>query len=337
MTSPSRTGNAARRAGRRHIALVRHLAALKNRSGLAYAKLAARTAVLESITTVSTSTLKRAVDPSAALPQEHVVAAFARVCGATTEEERDALGLWRAARAEDRGILATLRAPSLLSVRTPADLAAALVSVYERAGAPPLRVLQERATTDDADGTLLLPLTTVWRITRREAHAVTWSQCQAFLRGCGVHSRRMRPWHEAWKRAQAVTPAPAERAASAPADDRYYDHSALAPGLEVFAETALPRLQALVQGVSAEALAPGLEVFAERMAPVFRSLRWEARRKGGAPVSPPGDEPSRTFAGSSSTVPTDDNGDHGGAADIQDGNRRARPGPYPALPGARAL
>ncbi|MFF4442634.1 helix-turn-helix domain-containing protein [Streptomyces sp. NPDC001621] len=336
MTSPSRTGHTAHRTSRRHTALVRFLAALKNRSGLAYAKLAARTAVLESITTVSTSTLKRAVDPSAPVPQENVVAAFARACGATTEEERNALRLWRAARAEERGILATLRAPSLPNVRTPADLAAALAAAYERAGAPPRRLLQKRATTDDADGTLLLPLTTVWRITRREAHAATWPQCQAFLRGCRVHPRRMRPWHEAWKRAQTVAPVVPERAASAAADDRYDDHTALAPGLQVFAETALPRLQALVQGVSAEALAPGLEVFAERMAPVFRSLRWEARRNGGAPVSPPGDEPSRTFADSSSTVPTDNKGDHGGAADIQNGNRRARPGPYPALQGGRA-
>jgi hypothetical protein len=336
MTSPSRTGHTARRASQRHTALVRLLAALKDRSGLAYAKLAARTAGLENTTPLSPSTLKRAVDPSAALPQEHVVAAFARACGATTEEERDALRLWRVARAEDRGILATLRAPALPSVRTPADLAAALAAAYERAGAPPLRVLQERATTDDVDGTLLLPLTTVWRITRREAHAVTWPQCQAFLRGCGVHPRRMHPWHEAWKRAQAVTPAPTERAASAPADDHYDDHTALAPGLQVFAETAVPRLQALVRGVNADALAPGLEVFAERMAPVLRSLRWEAHRNGGTTASPIGNEPSRTFAGSSSTVPADDKGDHGGAADIQDNNRRARPGPYPAPPGGQA-
>lgn len=210
MTSPSRAGHPVRRAGRRHTDLVVLLTALKDHCGLTFAELAGRTAVLETTTAVSASTLKT-VD-SRAVPQEHVVTAFVRACGATADQERDALRLRLAARAEDRGVLATLRAPSVTSIRTRADLDAALAAAYERAGAPPLRVLQHRATTNDTDGTVLLPLTSAWRITRRQGRPATWPQCEAFLRGCGIHPRRMRPWHEAWNRAQALAPLPAEHA-----------------------------------------------------------------------------------------------------------------------------
>ncbi|MFK0025688.1 helix-turn-helix domain-containing protein [Streptomyces sp. NPDC090798] len=207
MTSPSR----ASLAGRRHTALVVFLAALKDRSRLTFAELALRASGLEDTTTVSASTLKRAVD-ARNVPQEHVVAAFVRACGASAEEQRDAWGLWQAARAEHRGILAALQAPSVPNIRTPQDLNAALAAAYERAGAPPLRVLQKRATTATTDGTVLLPLTTLWRITRREAQAITWKQCKAFLRALGAaHPYQIRLWHEAFTRAR--TPGP-----SAPAD-----------------------------------------------------------------------------------------------------------------------
>ncbi|MFD5861522.1 helix-turn-helix domain-containing protein [Streptomyces chartreusis] len=205
MASPHLTGRdgGARRAGCRHIALVRLLAAFKESCGLTFTELAARTAAGPGVAAaVSASTLKRAVSLDA-VPREHVVAAFSRACGATAEEEREALKLWRAARAEDRGILATLRAPSVTNIRTAQDLITALAATYERAGAPALRLVQERATTDQADGALLLPLTTLWRITRREGSGpATWEQCEAYLRGCGVHSVRMRLWREAFTRAR---------------------------------------------------------------------------------------------------------------------------------------
>lgn len=98
------------------------------------------------------------------------------------------------------------------------DFDAALAAAYECGGAPPLRILQERATTDEADGTLLLPLTTLWRITRREARPATWQQCAAFLRGCGLHPRRMGPWQEAWQRIH--TTARTEQPEPAPATHR---------------------------------------------------------------------------------------------------------------------
>ncbi|MEU9348979.1 helix-turn-helix domain-containing protein [Streptomyces sp. NPDC048278] len=200
------------RTARHHAGLTALLWAIKDRCGLTFSELAARTARTEDAAAVSASTLKRAAGGDI-LPQEHVVTAYARACGATAEEELQALKLWRAARAEQRGILATLHAPAVRSIRTPPDLDAALVAAYERAGAPALRVLQERASTDEEDGALLLPRTTLWRITCREARVATWEQCAAFLRGCGVHPRRMGPWREAWQRihtaARAEPPEPA--------------------------------------------------------------------------------------------------------------------------------
>ncbi|MFE2424415.1 hypothetical protein [Streptomyces hokutonensis] len=197
MTSPSR---AAHRAGRRHTRLCAVLAGLKENSGRTFHELAART-------TVSASALKRAAGLHTPVAPEHVVTAFVRACGADAGQEQEVLELWRTARAEQRGILATLQAPAMAAIRTGADLTAALAAAYERAGAPALRLLQERATTDDADGALLLPLTSAWRITRREALPATWTQCAAFLRGCGIHPRHVRAWHDAWTRAQ--TPAQA--------------------------------------------------------------------------------------------------------------------------------
>lgn len=215
MTSPLPGRTGVRRTSRHHDGLTALLRALKDRSGLTFSELAARAAHPKDTAAVSASTLKRAAGGNI-LPQEHVVTAYTRACEATAEEEREALRLRRAARAEERGILAALQAPAVRSIRTPADFDAALAAAYERAGAPPRRVLQERATTDEEDGALLLPLTTLWRITRREARPATWEQCAAFLRGCGIHRRRMGPWREAWQRIHTATPAAAQRTARDP-------------------------------------------------------------------------------------------------------------------------
>jgi hypothetical protein len=216
MTSPLPVSAGVRRSSRQHTRLTALLRALKARCRLTFSELADCAAQDESAA-VSASTLKRAAGGHT-LPQEHVVTAYARACGATAEEEREALKRWRAARAEQRGILASLHAPAVRSIRTPADLDAALTAAYERAGAPPLRAVQERATTGEDDGSLLLPLTTLWRITRREARPATWKQCMAFLRGCGIHPRRMGPWCEAWHRLH--TTALTEQPAPAPAAQR---------------------------------------------------------------------------------------------------------------------
>ncbi|MGW3990929.1 hypothetical protein [Streptomyces sp. NPDC004830] len=102
-------------------------------------------------------------------------------------------------------------------------------------------------------------------------------------------------------------------------------------------------LQSLVQGVDVDALAPGVKMFAERMVPMLQTIRREAHRNGTAArdwnttAAHIGNELSHTLAGSASTSHTDAKGYHGGTAVHQDKSRRVRPGPHPALPGARTL
>ncbi|MFF3547517.1 hypothetical protein ACFYXD_37510 [Streptomyces platensis] len=122
--------------GRHHRSLVGHLTALKERSGHSFAQLASNsrtTGGADGIGGVSATTLKRVVDLKD-VPGERAVIAYVRAC--SVGGEREALRLWRAARAEDRGHLGRLRAPDVDSIRTQADLAAALAAAYERAGAP---------------------------------------------------------------------------------------------------------------------------------------------------------------------------------------------------------
>ncbi|MEV3954329.1 hypothetical protein [Streptomyces albogriseolus] len=65
-------------------------------------------------------------DPAARLASAAI--AFVRACGATGRQEQPALKLWRQARAESRGILAHLKAPSVGNIRTFADLITALAA-----------------------------------------------------------------------------------------------------------------------------------------------------------------------------------------------------------------
>ncbi|MFF9212973.1 MULTISPECIES: hypothetical protein [unclassified Streptomyces] len=178
-----------------------YLRALYRASGCTYPELAARTA--QAGRAVSVATLKRAVHRTKA-PRETTVAAFVAACGGGIDQEQMAARLWRAARAEERGILAGLQTPSIDNIRTQADLAAALAAAYERAGAPPLRTVQERAGTADVEGAVVLPTTTIWRIVHRRGQPVDWRQCAAFLRGCGLNKRRLEPWRHAWQRATSV-------------------------------------------------------------------------------------------------------------------------------------
>lgn len=192
--------------GRHHLRLVDHLMRLKERSGCSYARLASNsrtTGGTDGTGSVSATTLKRVVDLTKGVPVERAVTAYVRACGVGGEEE--ALRLWRAARAESRGRLAGLREPHVDSIRTRADLSAALAAAYERAGAPALRVLQARAADAGVAGHVLLPLSTVWRTAGRRGLPATWKQCAAFLRGCGVPARHMGRWEEAWERAVGRT------------------------------------------------------------------------------------------------------------------------------------
>lgn len=201
-------------AGPRRAELAALLAALREAAGLTFAELAAGTAQLGGAA-VSAATLSRAARCET-VPKESTVLAYVRACGGGIDQEYTALRLWRAARTEERGVLARLQAPSVTNIRTPADLTAALAAAYEAAGAPPLRTLQQRAGTDNVKGDSLLPLGSAWRIIHLEGHPADWTQCAAFLRGCGINHRRMDRWHQAWMRAAANTEPAPSRAPYAP-------------------------------------------------------------------------------------------------------------------------
>jgi hypothetical protein len=162
------------------------LETLRQRAQLTFAELAERTAALgDPALAVSAATLKRAAGCHT-LPKEATVVAYVRGCGATAQQERRALELWRRARAKDRGILGRLHAPGVHNIRTRQDFPAALAAVYEGAGAPPLRTVQQRAGTvpqpAGAPGgreVFLLPLGTLWRIVNRRTKLPAWNHCEA--------------------------------------------------------------------------------------------------------------------------------------------------------------
>ncbi|AOR29716.1 hypothetical protein BFF78_00155 [Streptomyces fodineus] len=186
-------------AGPRRAELSAYLDRLRQGAQLTFAELAERTTALGvPAPAVSAATLKRAAG-CLTVPKETTVVAFVRGCDATAEQERRALQLWRRARAEERGILPALRPPAIGNIRTRADFAAALAAEYEKAGAPALRTLQQRAGA--AGDVFVLPLSTAWCIVRRGGHPSDWNQCAAFLRGCGVTGRRgLDEWQAAWHR-----------------------------------------------------------------------------------------------------------------------------------------
>ncbi|MHA4818218.1 helix-turn-helix transcriptional regulator [Streptomyces aculeolatus] len=184
-----------------------YLDELRCTAGLTFADLAGRTGALGGpYSAVSSATLKRAAT-CRPVPKETTVVAFARGCGASDKEEHTVLELWRQARVEERGRLHQLQAPAVDNIRTPADLTAALAAVYELAGAPPLRILQQRAgtTPHPANSTgwrevFRLPLATVFRIVNRQCRCPTWEQCEAFLLGCGTSGERaLGQWRQAWQ------------------------------------------------------------------------------------------------------------------------------------------
>ncbi|GGV29931.1 hypothetical protein GCM10010260_83120 [Streptomyces filipinensis] len=185
---------------------------LRQQAQLTFADLAERTAALgDPALAVSAATLKRAAGGHT-LPKETTVVAYVRGCGATPQQEHNALQLRKRARAKDRGILRQLHAPGVHSIRTRQDFTAALAAVYEDAGAPPLRTVQLRAgTVAQPDGVpsecevFLLPLGTLCRIVNRKVKLPAWNHCEAFLRGCGITGQRtLQQWKQAWSRASTA-------------------------------------------------------------------------------------------------------------------------------------
>ncbi|MGW7715522.1 BTAD domain-containing putative transcriptional regulator [Streptomyces chartreusis] len=154
----------------------------RSNSGCSYAELAARV-------DLHATTLQRAASGQS-VPSERSVRAYAIACGASVDTAMD---LWRQAR---RGRLRSAGPAS----PTPQDidgiemLRAGLRELYELAGRPSVRVMEERA------GAGRLPHSTAHRIllgrtVPRDAHQLT-----GFLTACLVTSSEHPAWVAAWQR-----------------------------------------------------------------------------------------------------------------------------------------
>ncbi|MGW7064576.1 helix-turn-helix domain-containing protein [Streptomyces sp. NPDC054904] len=166
-------------------ALAAVLRKVRHTAGLSYDELAARTGV-------SATALKRAAS-GRHVPARETLTAIAKTCHTSEKALED---LWQDARIADRGRLKQLQRPASPELlNSPAAFSAALVYFYERAGAPPLRHLGERA-----GGAHLLPASTAGRILNQQALPASRQQCIAFLTACGIGPRLRERWADAYDR-----------------------------------------------------------------------------------------------------------------------------------------
>lgn len=156
-------------------------------AGLTYRQLAGRAGV-------HATTLQRAASGDS-VPRLMPVLAYAGGCDAPPEEARR---LWRRARREHvRSVTQHSQpAPAPALVRDFADLSAALRDLYEEAGAPSLRSMEERA-----GGLGALPRSSAHRIVNKQTVPHCLQQFQAFLQACEVPAEHRRAWEDAWSRA----------------------------------------------------------------------------------------------------------------------------------------
>ncbi|MGW0752927.1 helix-turn-helix domain-containing protein [Streptomyces sp. NPDC002587] len=141
---------------------------------------------------LSSATLKRAA-AGRKTPTEVTVVRYVKACGGSDLEIAAAKAYWRRARAAERGFTGrSLPSPSLIG--TEGELSQALVSLYQKDGAPSLREMQRRA------GKEWLALSSASRIVNRQALPTTPAQMEAFLRACSVPEKQHKPWLDAWNR-----------------------------------------------------------------------------------------------------------------------------------------
>jgi hypothetical protein len=141
------------------------------------------------------TTLQRAASGETVPPLQTVLN-YARACDACPEEARR---LWKAARYEASRMARGGRgvpAPRPKLVRDFVDLSAALRDLYERAGSPTLRVMEQRAGKFG-----VLPRSTAHRIATKQTVPRSLSQFQAYLRACEVPEADWLVWEAAWTRA----------------------------------------------------------------------------------------------------------------------------------------
>ncbi|MGY9066899.1 helix-turn-helix domain-containing protein [Streptomyces sp. CAS3] len=160
----------------------------RDRTGQGYRALAVRAGC-------HATTLQRAASGES-VPKLPTVLAYARACDASPEEARR---LWRQARYEHtrqarggRG----LPAPKPEFIRDFADLGAALQDLYERAGSPTMRAMEQRGGEYG-----VLPRSTVHRIVHKQAMPYDLLQFKAYLKACEVPEESWWLWEWAWTRA----------------------------------------------------------------------------------------------------------------------------------------
>lgn len=159
---------------------------------------------LAELSEYSRQTLQRAASGGSTVPPWPVVESFVNASHSSSDTGADlarsirhAKNLWRKARYEQRQMTRPPRAdaPVLGLVRDEADVAAVLVELYEQAGAPSMKEMEERAA-----GNGRLPHSTAHRIVTRKALPYSFDQFDAFLIACEVPVQRREPWHNMWIR-----------------------------------------------------------------------------------------------------------------------------------------
>ncbi|MFI2318459.1 hypothetical protein AMK17_32270 [Streptomyces sp. CB00072] len=151
---------------------------------------------LADLTGLHATTLQR-VASGHTVPMLDRVLAYAWACEARGDE---AHRLWLRARRERARAGGSARpAPSPALVGDLAELSAALRGLYEEAGGPPLRVMEERAGSFGS-----LPRSAAHRIVSKQSVPRDLNQLQAFLRACDLPESRWKPWESAWSRAWRV-------------------------------------------------------------------------------------------------------------------------------------
>ncbi|MFI0908782.1 helix-turn-helix domain-containing protein [Streptomyces sioyaensis] len=336
----------------RHFArLAEHLTALRHTARLPQRALA-------EAANISRGTVQRAESITAA-PSAAVLDAYLRACKAGKDDQNKARLLHTLGRTAQRGKLRELKAPAPALVRDVRDLGLVLAETYERAGAPSL-----------SDARLIpghkpLPRTTAWRIVNRKGLPASREQLITFLTACGIRRpAAQRPYIDAYQHVIAqrgTRPVPprtqlAQRVirrshpvplARGGADTgARYDLTALAACLTVVGEAiAADRAR-----YDLTALAAGVRVVGEAIATLHRSASREAHRNGTtAPdwitatnLFTHGIDPTRLDAVVVTRRTIDDHGIDliahtagGGTTAFQIKNHQQRPGPPPALPGAR--
>jgi transcriptional regulator with XRE-family HTH domain len=141
------------------------------------------------------TTLQRAASGES-VPKLQTVLNYARACDASPEEARH---LWKRARYEEtrrarggRG----LPSPRPVLIRDFVDMSAALQDLYEKAGSPALRTMEQRA-----GGYGTLPRSTAHRIVSKQAIPRSLPQLRGYLRACEVPETDWPGWERAWTRA----------------------------------------------------------------------------------------------------------------------------------------